>query len=432
MKHMDELREYIDALTIIDTHEHLPNEDEWAAQTCDVLGEYLSHYFSCDLVSAGLSEKTVRQTIVKTAAPLTERWRLVEPFWNAARNTGYARALDIAARDLYGLPGITRDTIEELNAEFLKRRHAAASGKSYYRTILKEKSRIAVSLLNKVIGNLECCDRDYFCEVYALNDLIDLRDPVQFEKLSDKTGIRIHSLEDYAAAIDASIEKALARGAVALKAAFAYNRPIRFEKVVAAEAEEELGSILASPSFSDDIGSRMSVPPALEDYMMHHVLQFADRRGLVVQVHTGLQEGNGNVLANSNPELLTNLFLEYGNVTFDIFHISYPFEHALAAIAKNFRNVTIDFCWAHIISPEASVRALAEYLDSVPANKICAFGGDYLFPDGVYAHQKMARRNVAKTLSAKVEGGVFDMDRARQIAKWLFYDNPKRIFNLTV
>ena len=77
----------------------------------------------------------------------------------------------------------------------------------------------------------------------------------------------------------------------------------------------------------------------LEDYMMHHVLALADRKGLTVQVHTGLQEGNGNYLPNSNPELLVNLFLEYSNVTFDIFHMSYPYQNVLAALAKNFRNV---------------------------------------------------------------------------------------------
>ncbi len=427
---LDQLREYIDSLQIIDTHEHLPNEDEWAAQTCDVLGEYLSHYFSSDLVSAGLKRSTLDTRVIQSDAPITEKWAVVEPYWDRARNTGYGRALDIAARDLYGLPCINSDTIENLNDEFLKRRREATSGKSYYQLVFKERCRIEVALLNKVIGNLENHDTKYFREVYALNNLIDLRDPAQFETLSESTGIRIHSLEDYCAAVDASIEKALARGAVALKAAFAYNRPIRFDKVPAAAAEEELNRILSSASYSDDIGSRHPVPTMLENFMMHHVLRFADSRGLVVQVHTGLQEGNGNIIANSNPELLTNLLLEYGNVTFDLFHISYPFENVLAAIAKNFRNVAIDFCWAHIISPEASARALAEYLDSVPASKISAFGGDYLFPDGVYAHQKMARANVGRALAAKVDDGVFDLDRAKEIARGLFFDNPKRIFKL--
>jgi len=95
-----------------------------------------------------------------------------------------------------------------------------------------------------------------------------------------------------------------------------------------------------------------------------------------------------------------------------------------------FPNVIIDMAWAHIISPEACVRGLVEWLDAVPANKICAFGGDYLFPDGVVGHAALARQNVARALAAKVDRGVFDLDRAKEIAGWVFVDNPKRVFRL--
>ena len=165
--------------------------------------------------------------------------------------------------------------------------------------------------------------------------------------------------------------------------------------------------------------------------MMHALLRLADQRGLTVQVHTGIQEGNGNVIADSNPVNLTNCFLEYENITFDIFHMGYPYTQELSNLAKNFRNVNIDMCWGHIISPEAARRALSEWLDAVPANKIIAFGGDYCFVDGVYGHQKLARENVATVLADKVADGSFDLDRAKQIAHWLFVDNPARILKLT-
>jgi hypothetical protein len=87
-------------------------------------------------------------------------------------------------------------------------------------------------------------------------------------------------------------------------------------------------------------------------------------------------------------------------------------------------------CWAHIISPSACVRALDDFLDAVPCNKISAFGGDYLFADGVYGHLRLARENVARTLSGKVERGVFSEEMAVRIARALFYENPKRIFKL--
>jgi predicted TIM-barrel fold metal-dependent hydrolase len=159
-------------------------------------------------------------------------------------------------------------------------------------------------------------------------------------------------------------------------------------------------------------------------------LHLAAKKNLTFQFHTGLQEGNGNIIYNSDPSLLSNLFLEYPDVDFDLFHMGYPYQNVVSALAKNFPNVYIDMCWAHIISPEASVNALIEWIDSVPVNKISAFGGDYIFIDGVYGHQYIARGNVSKSLTKKVNDGVFGIDRAKEISEMLFYTNPCKIFKL--
>jgi len=66
----------------------------------------------------------------------------------------------------------------------------------------------------------------------------------------------------------------------------------------------------------------------------------------------------------------------------------------------------------------------------VPANKISAFGGYYLFVDGVFGHSLMAYRNVSRALSIKVEDGTFDIDTAKETAEMLFIKNPERIFKL--
>ena len=87
-------------------------------------------------------------------------------------------------------------------------------------------------------------------------------------------------------------------------------------------------------------------------------------------------------------------------------------------------------CWAHVVSPNASVNALLEWFDTVPLNKISAFGGDYEHVDGVYGHLKLAQQNVAEALSIKVDQGLFDVDKAKEISGMLFYNNPKKIFRI--
>ena len=414
-----ELLSIIDGLAIIDSHEHLPMEKD-RPQDTDVLAEWLTHYFSCDLVSAGLSPQGLAAAR-DSSKSLAKRWRLVEPYWEAARTTGYGRSLDIAARDLYGVDGVTRKTIEGLDEAF---KTARGKGK-HYRYVLQEKSRIALGVID---SNLDC-DREYFASVLRFDHFIMPTHLSQMKADGDVVDVKVHDLDDWKEALKRQIDAAYEKGAVAIKHGLAYMRSLYYPKVTAAEAQKDFNEFYRE-EHAPDWRPGIKAGEALQNHMMHALLKLADERGLTVQVHTGIQEGNGNVIRDSNPANLTNCFLEYGNVTFDIFHMGYPYMLELSNLAKNFANVNIDMCWGHIISPAAARRALVEWLDAVPANKIIGFGGDYCFVDGVYGHQYLARQNVAASLAQKVMDGSFDLERAGEIARWLLVDNPTRILNL--
>jgi len=99
-------------------------------------------------------------------------------------------------------------------------------------------------------------------------------------------------------------------------------------------------------------------------------------------------------------------------------------------LAKNFRNVYIDMCWLYIISPSYSERYLHEWLETVPANKIMAFGGDFLNVEGVYGHLLFARQVVANVLIAKVKDGYFTENEALKIAQMILHDNATGLLKL--
>ncbi|HCE45429.1 MAG TPA: amidohydrolase [Lentisphaeria bacterium] len=408
------------SLKIIDTHEHLPGEKDWASWKHDILTEWMRHYISSDIISAGLSQKTMERDIRGSSLTVKEKWNILEPYWNAVKNTGYARVLDHTARDIYGLPGVNSKTIGELDRIFNERRENTLSGQSYYRHILKEKSGIEISIVDGLDGN-SAYDRSLFRYAYRPERFITPQNHGQISLIAKPMGSAVKSLDDWKHLCEKTICSEIEKGAVALKSGTAYWRSLYFP-----ETDEKQ----ASDNFMDILHNRKVDTSPFQNFMMHHIMKVADGKGLVFQIHTGLQEGNGNCLSNSNPEHLANLFLKYQNVTFDIFHISYPYQNILSALSKNFPNVMIDMCWSHIISPTASVNALVEFLDAVPSNKICGFGGDYIPIDGVYGHQKIARQNIAKALSIKVDEGVFDLDYAKEICKMLLIDNPKRIFKL--
>jgi len=434
MSTYEKIYEHICSLKIIDTHEHLPAFEKLRDRETDVLKEYLTHYFNCDLISSGLSEEEFEKA-VNCSLPLMERWKLVEPYWELCRYTGYGRSLDIAARDLYGCGPITGDTIEELNEKFLE-----SLKEGHYRKVLKEKSKIAVSLLHNVskvqdkivfTSNIES-DPLYFRNVYPIDGHVFPQEIDDIQRIAQEAGIPVSSCTDWLEAAEKCMDNALEHGAVGFKSALAYQRPLSYESAPFYKAEEEFNRLLQFSHMKTYLPSAFQTSKEFQDYMMHFILGYADKKGLTVQFHTGLQEGNGNLIYHSDPTLLSPLFLRYRNVRFDLFHMGYPYHHLVSAPAKNFPNVYIDMCWAHIISPEASINALEEWLDSVPINKISAFGGDYLFVDGVYGHQYLARENVAKALTRKIEKGAMDPDTAKMISDKLFYHNPKELFQLDI
>lgn len=419
-KAYNEILEYVMSLKIIDTHEHLPGSEEKRNLDTDVLKEYLTHYFCRDLISSGLDPEKLKMA-TDTSIPILKRWNMLEEYWEYSQLTGYGRALDITVRDLYGIDGFKRETIEAINEAFL-----TSLRPGWYEYVLKERSNIEISILDSDLD----CDQRYFRSVWRMDNFIYPTKGTQIDEIENMTGIRVTGLDDWMEACEAAMDIAIERGAIALKSGLAYTRSLFYEKTTKADAEVEFNKIFNTNHYIDRGDHVFTLNKKFQDFMMHFILWLANDRNMTFQIHTGIQEGNGNKLSNSDPSLLNNLFMAYPEVDFDIFHMGYPYEHKLSALAKMFPNVFIDMCWAHIISPTASINALVEWLDAMPYNKISAFGGDYCFIDGVYGHQLMARQNVSRALSIKVDAGDIDVNKAKQIAKALFWDNPMRIFKL--
>lgn len=415
----------ISRMPVIDTHEHLPwREEPWCANGNDLLCDYLIHYLRSDVISAGLSKQTLAR-VLDTGENLRERWHLIEPYWEVSRYTGYGRALDIAVKGIYGVDGIHSETIEDLS-----RVYQESKKPGHFHHVLKELCGIECSLLDVDAFIPEGTNplfkpawqpRRYImpsgCEGAALLDSIQ-----------STHGIAVKTLDDWMAALEAELDRFLKlhKGKV-LKCAAAYGRTLRFEDVAYRQAKDLFAPVLEQWRSGNYSGG---FPQELQDFMMHQTLKLAGKRNITFQFHTGLLEGNSNVLANSDPSLLNNLFIAYPDVDFDLFHIGYPYQGTVCALGKMFPNVFVDMCWAHIISPSASVAALDDFLDAIPYNKISAFGGDYMFVDGVYGHLTMSRMNVSRVLARKISQGIMSTDKALEIARALYYENPKRIFKL--
>jgi uncharacterized protein len=209
----------------------------------------------------------------------------------------------------------------------------------------------------------------------------------------------------------------------------AYERILHFREVEERDAARDFERLLRGGE-KLPAGFRKSMERPfrnLEDHMFHHLMRLAEAHRYPVQLHTGLTASAGFV-TNTNPTHLTNVFFLYPKVKFDLFHMSYPYQEELAVLGKVFPNVYVDLCWAYVLAPGATRRALSEFLETVPANKILGFGGDYRFPELAYAHAQMAKRNIAMVLAAKVEEGVCTQAEALELGGMLLAGNAAALF----
>lgn len=389
-------------MEIVSSHEHLLWEDERIKDRADFY-TLVSHYLANDLVSAGAP-----------ASPKT--YAEFAPWWKAARLTGYGQAMRIAARDIYGEEPSSAASVERINAKM-----AAANRPGLYQSVLKDRARIRYAVLDDYWhADPQRPDARFFVLSRKLDPFCSARQASDIRKMEEATGVSITGLAGLKRAMERRLEQSLEQGLVTLKSTLAYSRSLRYELVSERDAEEEFTQLMKSP--------QRQPPQRLSDHMFHHALGLAQERGLPIQVHTGYLAGNGGALENTRPMHLANLFGRYPKVMFDLFHLGWPWMHETTALAKMYRNVAADFCWMWVLSPAGARAALSEMLETVPANKILGFGGDYRYVELSYAHAKMARAGIAQVLSEKVAQGWCSESEALETARMLLHDNAARLF----
>jgi hypothetical protein len=410
-----------DAMEIADTHEHLLDEKERCTQNIDFF-RLIGHYALGDAISAGMTRDAVELMENKNASDV-ERWKALEPYWKFSHLTAYSQCLRTAIRDIYGFDEISAATIRPINDAIRARNQPGL-----YHYIFKERARIRFWVQDDRAATPTPADRDYFVTVREFDRFVIPQTPDDVHKLEKVTGVSITSLDGLKRALQKNFEEAVNAGIVGIKTIIAYSRDILFQEVEEQAAARDFDNLMRGGRPLPQGFHQFVDRPFrnLEDYMFHQVIQLVDAHHLPVQFHTGMN--STNFVSNTDTTHLTNLFFLYPQVRWDIFHIGYPYQEKLCVLAKCFANVFIDFSWMHIVSPEVCDRALNEYLETIPFNKILGFGGDFIYAELTYAHAKMARRAVAQVLAAKVGEGFCSETDALELGRRILYDNAAALF----
>jgi hypothetical protein len=407
-------------MDVIDTHEHLPNEPERLAQHVD-FATLFSHYCRSDLVAAGLPDRQYDRFVGPHLSP-AEKWDLLAPYYDLIFSGGYSRAAHLAMQRFYGLSRLQ----SAADADALSERIKQANTPGLYQRVLNDACRIATALNFSGMG----VDRDFFTPVLFVTQYAEIASLDALHAIEAETGASGPTLSHYVDGLARHLDEARTKGLRGIKFLFAYSRDLRFHPVEAGLAERLFNRIVDESRGLRSFVLGYEETRPLQDHLVHRLIEIAGDLDLTVVFHTGIQAGNYNDLDNARPTQLWNLFRRFPNVRFNLLHSGLPFVDEAGLLAKYFPNVTIDMAWMHAISPEISIRALRDWVDLVPRNKVLGFGADYQVVEKVYGHLVLARENIAAALADKVDQGALTPNDARAWTRALLYDNPRAVYSL--
>ena len=412
------IKDFIDNLTVVDTHEHLMSPANLKKRTSLDFMLLLQGY--SDFRTAGMPNMNI---LLKDSLSPKEKWQIVKPYWEASSNTTYNRIALLTADKLFDIKDINESTVTELSDKIGK----AYQTDNWINSVI-EKSKIDFVIEDNLMLQKEAKQfgSERFRYVKRFDNYIAVNSREKINYIAQQHNKQIQTLDALVETLGADFKAAAEQEIVAIKIGMAYRRILYFEDITKEKAEEVFNTVM---NMDERMLSAADVKP-LQDYMAHRVLDQAKLYNVPVQIHTGFQQ-YGNTISNANPTHLINLFKEYPGVKFVLFHGSYPYGGELSAIAKAFGNVYLDLTWVYVLSPSFSVRYLHEWLETIPASKITAYGGDYGNVENAYGHLLFAKQIVSRVLIDKVKDGYFSESEGKKIAQMMLHDNAVQIYKLS-
>lgn len=427
MTHSASLKELIDSTAWIDTHEHLLEEhsrlrtDSYTFVTGLNLDTRIPpdwtvlivHYALDDLISAGMPLNLVDPLLADGLGPL-EKWELVESYFEAARLTGYLRAVDLTTEQLFGAR-LSRETCEEID-----RRCRELRRPGYYRDVLNDVARVERCQVNSI-------EEDPFC-VTRTPDLLDQDLSLvplvlgRHSRAESLSGIHVGGIDDYLGVVEWCFD-AFGDRAIAVKCPWAYLRTLEVQDVDVAprRAFRRLRAGEAT------LRERRLV----EDFLFRRCLELASDADLPVKLHLG-------TLAMHSRTQLPQVFRHVADVapivqrhprtTFVLMHTAWPQQEQLLALAKHQPNVVVDLCWSWILAPLSTTEFVQRFLTTVPASKLLCFGGDYITVENVVGHAELARRGLQAALEGLIAAEWLTGDDALALVPLLMRENADRLF----
>lgn len=419
------IRSYLQAVPAIDTHNHLPPFDQ--------LPGYLETEWGRGMNLASIWKNSYFSWVHPLSAwpaggPFQDWWREARDDFQNARATGVYRYQLPAFRDLYG---VNFETISEGEAKRLNRKiYENYQNPQWIRKVITEDANIELMLNDPWWGYLELKQNyDFEVPVLNVNPFLDYFAPnrsraprpgSEVQSFAEERNLKISDLSSYLQLVEQAFRFAQSQGAVAIKTTIAYRRPLNFRK-----RDESVATTL----FADFLVSEdEAVGRDLQDFLMWEIAKLSAKYALPFQIHTGL-----GLLEGSNPLFLMELIRDHPETQFILFHGGFPWIHESGAVVMSSMmsrhpNVWLDSVWLPILSPLVTRRALSEWLEIMPSDRIM-WGADCNHAEGVYGVAQTFRDNLAETLAVKVLRSELSEKDAMRIGRQILRENALDLFS---
>jgi len=423
-KNFEELKNFCANTPLVDCHDHT---SECGPNYADPIQALVDHYFRSDLVSVSSEEEVA--FVEDVQKPLEERWLVFEKAWKRTCHTGYAQIVRRVLKRFYGEDTLSLDALKRMQGHLLDLAEEQVNEQ------ILEESHIAVRIVDiwpdvtKVLdGSLKLAPRSRLA--ISLPDFHSIQSYAGVQALTAPLGRNVTSLEEYLEACREIFTGYKAFGAVSFKDQSAYQRPIDYGNPTFAQAEEVFNWFMEDPRRSASYPD--GVKP-LDDYLFHAFMRMARDLDLPVQIHTGHMAGIRNDVVKANASGLVRVLELHRDVRFDLFHANWPYSGDILFLAKNYPNVSIDFCWTNIVDPIYCQNLFSQALSSVPHGKIHGYGSDFLgYVDHAWAHAQIARENIAIALSNLVDQEYLGLEEAKEVAYAWMFGNANQFFRLGI
>lgn len=419
----ERIRELLDVLPIIDTHEHMMHERDFAISHMDVI-TLLTPYICDNLLSAGMSIEQW-QMINDTSRTFEQRFSMLEPYLPLVKHTTYYKALLYTIKECFGEVEVCKESCTRINEKMKQTKEYAS---------LWKKNKI-----EKALTFVDYYGTEYFEDSQLLTPVptisnITPKSQYQLRQLESVTNGKIQSLEELRQAISYLFESYHKSKVKNIKIGSAYMRTLDFGEVDHEAAQEQLlliarGERKSVPCYGEALkNSSLEPMRQLDDFVIHTCIEYANQYGMNVVVHTGIHAWNRNSVEATRAKYLDRIIAAYPEVTFILLHFGYPYVEDVLLLCKYYKNVYVDFAWVHVLDTVVSKQLIRRVLELLPVNKICGFGGDYCTPYNTIGHLAMAKEHYAQVFGELLEEKSMRFDEVEAVLRMWLYETPKELY----